>query len=318
MRHDTPAPGTPGRPGPTAGTPGSPARPSLPATMRPNPAAIAEAGASVSITSLPPKPVARRGKVGAGTVVVAAVVALLVLLNSGELDPLLGAVFDRVGGEAQSQQQEPAEDDAQPVAAWYPHGSDDGRPIGGGNPGASNGAGAQAGDGAGTSRRSTGPSAIAPDRPSAPKAAVGALDPVGTPERSSRWRWPNLDAPKKVAPKLEPMPSCPQRAGASITVPVTAEPAGDGAVELTWYDLGDPDRRSYQIGAYLLSRPHPPAITWTKAAAPTQCGEISVIIRGLVRGGDYQFWLESVTQSPQDDNLPRNLMRGRSEIITIR
>jgi hypothetical protein len=229
----------------------------------------------------------------------ATAVATGYLLVSGALDPVLGNVVAvALGTETEDEQADPLQN-ATPIADWMYF---DDRPEWS------------------TTRE-------LPKLPSRPDQPVEPARPVvAPPENPHRWRFSG--PPPMPRHSLKPMDSCFQPRGPGLNAErLTAVPGVRSAV-VTWWDLGDPDTRSYQIAIVPVGATGNPVgftdestetepVRFMDVPAPKNCEQVSVNVTGLKSKDAYRFWLLANNDSQVQANRRYRPTRGETETITI-
>jgi hypothetical protein len=160
-----------------------------------------------------------------------------------------------------------------------------------------------------------------PDQPIEPGRPV-----VAPPENPHRWQF-NGPAPMPHY-SLKPMESCPQPHGQEMSVARLTAIAGTKSATVTWWDLGDPDTRTYQIAVVAVGATGNPVgysdsstatepVRYVYITAPNTCRQVSVVIGGLKTGDAYRFWLMATNQSRVQKNRNYRHGRGETETVTI-
>ncbi|MGY1710330.1 hypothetical protein ACI8AC_12555 [Geodermatophilus sp. SYSU D00758] len=159
----------------------------------------------------------------------------------------------------------------------------------------------------------------------APEAVVARPVPVEPPVVATgpapvgglRVEVPQPLVPVGVVPELEPRPDDPCSAHGTPTRIVPAvEPAGPGAVRLSWRADSAPEVRGYRVQAVEQSlRPGrqaaPPQVV---VAQPDGCAVVAATVAGLAPGARYVFWLE---EEVTDSLSARWVQVGTSEPVTV-
>jgi len=241
----------------------------------------------------PGTPWARNGLAGA----LACVVASGYLLTSGALDPLLrDAVTRAVDGPGEAEVVPGF--DAAPIADWQYF---DDRPEW-------------------SSLRQV------PALPKKPQDPVMPLRPVvAPPENPHRHQF--TGPPPMPRYSLQPPDSCFQPRGPGLNVEALSAVPVKGGATLTWWDLGDPDTRSYQVAIVPVGATGNPVgytdwstetepVRFLDVAAPNTCKQIEVPITGLKSGDAYRFWLLANNESQVQTRKYRPT-RGETNTITI-
>jgi hypothetical protein len=152
----------------------------------------------------------------------------------------------------------------------------------------------------------TGPTA--PEPPNAPRRPQ-----VAPPENPHHWQFSG-PAPMPHY-TLRARSSCFQPRGPGATVPSLTATPGKGSATVSWWDLGDPDTRSYQIDAVPVGQVG--AVIRTTVAAPNACKSVSVPVRGLKTGVVYQFTLLATNQSQVQTARTYQISRGQTQAVVI-
>ncbi|HST82641.1 MAG TPA: hypothetical protein VLL08_12980 [Kineosporiaceae bacterium] len=160
-----------------------------------------------------------------------------------------------------------------------------------------------------------------PKLPTRPDQPVDPVRPeVAPPENPHRWQFTAPGPMPHYA--LKPPDSCFQPRGPGTTVERLTAIAGTGSATVTWWDLGDPDTRSYElaivpVGAIInpIGAVNTP-IRYLTIPAPNTCKQITVNIPGLRSGEAYRFWLLANNESQVQKRNYRP-SRGETESITI-
>jgi hypothetical protein len=243
----------------------------------------------------PGTPAARNGIAA----VLAVVAATGYLLTSGALDPVLrDAVAVAVGDDGADEAADNSGLDAAPIADWQYF---DDRPEWS------------------TLRK-------IPKGPSRPQEPVEPARPVvAPPENPHHWQFSGPRAMPHYS--LKPPDSCPQPRGLGLNVARLTAIPGKKSATVTWWDLGDPDTRSYQIAIVPVGATGNPVgytdwstetepVRFQDVAAPNTCKQVSVAISGLRSGDAYRFWLLANNESQVQKRNYRPT-RGETETVTI-
>jgi hypothetical protein len=224
-----------------------------------------------------------------------------VLLQSGAADPVLAAAVSRVtGGASEQPAASPSERTERVAWSW-----DLGAPTWNANPPQPS--------------RLTPAKRIDPANPARPAAPVKPVPPDGTPPddgRSPVWQTIVATNPKV---ELQPESSCPQYRGPSSRIWMTVTPIR-GAVQLSWWDIADPEAVRWEIGAFARSGVGgSPSMQWTRVPLqePRTCQRVTATVTGLASGVGYDFWLETVNRDPLDPSRTYRTSRGRTEVFRI-
>ena len=164
-----------------------------------------------------------------------------------------------------------------------------------------------------------------PKVPSRPDPPVDPARPaVAPPENPHRWQFSG-PAPMPHY-SLKAMDSCFQPRGPGHNVARLTAIPGIKSATVTWWDLGDPDTRSYQLAILRVGASRNPVgsptdptaeqVRFMTVPAPNNCEEVSVDVTGLRSGGAYRFWLTANNRSPVQDRDYRPT-RGETETVTI-
>jgi hypothetical protein len=228
--------------------------------------------------------------------VLAAAVATGYLLTSGALDPVLQQLASQAVGDSSAPEVTPGFE-AAPIADWQYF---DDRPEWS------------------TLRQ-------VPAMPEKPDPPVMPLRPVvAPPENPHRWRFNG--PPPMPHYSLKPPDSCFQPRGPGHNVEtLSAVPVVKGAT-VTWWDLGDPDTRSYQLAVVPVGATGNPVgytdwsqysepVRFLNVAAPNDCKLVTVRVTGLKSGDAYRFWLLANNQSQVQTRKYRP-SRGETQTIT--
>ena len=160
-----------------------------------------------------------------------------------------------------------------------------------------------------------------PKPPTRPDQPVQPVRPaVAPPENPHRWQFTAPGPMPHYA--LKPPDSCFQPRGPGVAVERLTAIPGTGSATVTWWDLGDPDTRSYEIAIVPVGAVINPvgavntSITYLTLPAPNTCKQITVNVPGLRSGETYRFWLLANNAS-QVQNRNYRPSRGETESITI-
>jgi len=159
-----------------------------------------------------------------------------------------------------------------------------------------------------------------PDQPVEPNRPL-----VAPPENPKHWQFTG-PAPMPHY-SLKPPDSCFQPRGPGMTVERLTAVAGTKSATVSWWDLGDPDTRSYQIAIVPIGATGNPVgftdvstvtepVRFIDVAAPNTCKEVSVLVTGLKTGDAYRFWLLANNESQVQVRNYRP-SRGETETVTI-
>ncbi|RFU19250.1 hypothetical protein [Geodermatophilus marinus] len=152
-------------------------------------------------------------------------------------------------------------------------------------------------------------------RPAPVEPPVVATGPA--PVGGLRVEVPQPMVPVGVVPELDPRPDDPCSAYGSPTRIVPAvEPAGPGAVRLSWRADSAPEVRGYRVQAVEQSalpgrRAAPPQVV---VGQPGGCAVVGATVAGLTPGARYVFWLE---EEVTDSLSARWVQVGTSEPVTV-
>ncbi len=154
-----------------------------------------------------------------------------------------------------------------------------------------------------------------PDQPVEPGRPV-----VAPPENPHRVQFTGPEPMRRYA--LQPPGSCFQPRGPGLTVGRLTAIPGVKSATVTWWDLGDPDTRSYELAIVPVGRSMDPVGTSTArvkyqhVAAPNTCKQVSVTVADLRSGEAYRFWLLANNESQVQKRNYRP-SRGETETVTI-
>jgi hypothetical protein len=159
-----------------------------------------------------------------------------------------------------------------------------------------------------------------PDQPVEPARPV-----VAPPENPHHWQFTGPQPMPHYS--LKPPDSCFQPRGMGLNVEHLNAIPGTKSATVTWWDLGDPDTRSYQIAIVPVGATGNPVgytdnsivtepVRFLDVAAPNTCKEVSVKVTGLRTGDAYRFWLLAINQSQVQTRKYRPT-RGETQTITI-
>jgi hypothetical protein len=159
-----------------------------------------------------------------------------------------------------------------------------------------------------------------PDQPVEPARPV-----VAPPENPHHWQFSG--PPPMPHYSLKPPDSCFQPRGQGLNVErLTARP-GTRSATLTWWDLGDPDTRTYQIAIVPVGATGNPVgytdvstvtepVRFQTVPAPNNCEQVTATVTGLKTGDAYRFWLLANNESQVQTRNYRPT-RGETQTITI-
>jgi hypothetical protein len=160
-----------------------------------------------------------------------------------------------------------------------------------------------------------------PKPPSRPDPPMEPARPaVAPPENPHRWQF---TAPGPMPHyRLQPPDSCFQPRGLGLVVERLTAIAGTRSATVTWWDLGDPDTRSYQLAIVPVGASTNPVglgntpVRYLDVAAPNTCKQITVKVTGLKSGEVYRFWLLANNET-QVQNRNYRLSRGETESVRV-
>jgi hypothetical protein len=158
-----------------------------------------------------------------------------------------------------------------------------------------------------------------PSRPDSPSEPV--RPEVAPPENPHRIQF---SAPQPMPHySLAPPDSCFQPRGPNLRVERLTAIPGAGQATVTWWDLGDPDTRSYELAIVSVGPPRNRIsstgnpVRYQSIAAPNTCKQVSVVIPQLISGASYRFWLLANDESQVQAGRTIRLSRGETETVTI-
>ncbi len=247
-------------------------------------------------SATPPAPRTRRTRRNVLTGVLVAGLAVGYLLSSGGLDPVLGDAVTLAEAKLHPQpKDDPASDPKlQRVVDWQYF---DGRPEW-------------------SSQRGV-PQVSGPAMPQAPTRPA-----IAPPENPIHFRF-NGPAPMPTV-SLKPLGACPQEHQPGAPVENFSTTVGTRSATASWWDLGDPDAKSYQLAAVpdLVnvgdgSRTvfKPPIVTAT-VTPPHACKQMTATVSGLITGQKYYLVLQSLNNSNVNTGQQYDVVRAEGQDFT--
>ena len=214
------------------------------------------------------------------------------LLATGALAPVIGALTPSPKAPAEQ---------VEPVAAWTSQGttsdwSDDGWMDDDSRPEWS-------------SARSV-PGASRPASPSLPSRPS-----IGVPENPKRFLRGG-GPPPVAAIKLAARKSCFQQRNPGSTVKSFTVTPTKGGASVSWWDIGDPDTKSYQLTAVPTGGGSSTAVS-RAVAAPGGCTTVNTSMSGLTSGQTYQFWLTALNTSAVNGKQYRPTVGQSNSIVVL-
>jgi hypothetical protein len=166
---------------------------------------------------------------------------------------------------------------------------------------------------------------LVPQGPTGEDAAQGPISPVApriqVPENPKGRSLFTRAAPMRRYTLQQPGDCAQPHGPGLINIGVTAVATKAGTASVSWWDLGDPDTKSYQVDAIPLdatpvNNMRPKVVSQT-IAAPASCRTVTMSFPGLISGVRYFFGLTAWEALKEQPTPLARVGRGQSQNVTI-